>query len=157
MMKRIWVKEVVRMISLLMALSINAGLNAEKSSTASIPNTVSVESRVISFVAADLDVNTDRVSRTMKWFSGFLTPENLEQRKDRLLEELKQSCGADVIIDPQFEYSPKILGGGRLSVSGYPARYVNFRNLTPTEIDSLILSGNPRPERVIFYENTLLP
>lgn len=156
-MKRIWREGVERLISLLIALAVSIGLNAEKSFTTFVPNTVSVESRVISFVGADLNVSTERVSRTMKWLTGFLSRENLEQRKKRLLEELKHSCHADVIIDPQFEYTPKTLGGGQLNVNGYPARYVNFRNLTPTEIDSLIISGKNLPCRIIFYDTSKLP
>lgn len=116
-----------------------------------IPKTVAVRSEIVAVVGAEVKVGEERVSRKMKWLIGFLSKEQLADRKSRLLSELRRASRADIIIDPQFEYCPKPLGGGSLILTGYPARYVNFRNLTSLQIDSLILTGKYNPNSALFF------
>lgn len=116
----------------------------------SSPSEVQVENRILAVAGADLDISPQRVSKTATWAFNFLSPMQLEQRKSNLIDALCREVGADILIDPQFTYSRRILGSGKLTVSGYPARYRDFRSLNELEIDSLILNKDTVPERVIF-------
>ena len=137
-------------------LMVSAGSMAGEDKESVITNIVDVKNQVIAVAGADLVIGDNRISRKTKWLVGFLTKGDLEQKKAHLLEELKRESGADVIIDPQFEYTPKFLNGGTLVVNGYPAKYTKFRNLTPTEVDSLIINGKYRPGSIVFFDSTMI-
>ena len=114
-----------------------------------IDRQVKIENRILAVAGADIAIETHRVSKSTSWAFNFISPQDLEQRKTNLLNTLSREVGADVIIDPQFTYSKRLLGGGKLTVSGYPARYTNFRTLSQPEIDSLIFN-NTRTDKIIF-------
>lgn len=124
-----------------------------KEKTIATSNTVDVETRVIAVSSADLDIGTRRVSKSVTWTMGFLTRTQLEQRKRNLVNELCRQCNADVLVDPKFTYKKRILGGGKLIVEGYPARYVNFRKMSQTEIDSLLLSPKYDDDNKVIFIN----
>ena len=67
-----------------------------------------------------------------------------------LIIDLCREIGADILVDPQFTYSKRILGGGKLTVFGYPASYKNFRTMTDKQIDALITSPKFESNRVVF-------
>lgn len=120
----------------------------EKQETAS--NSVEVETTITAVTVAELSIGDKRVSKTTSWNLKFLSPTDLEQRKKNLITELCREVGADVLVDPQFTYSKRILGGGKLSVSGYPASYTNFRTMTEREIDAFIVSPEYQSGKVVF-------
>lgn len=114
---------------------------------------VEVVDKVLAVAGADLIIGPTRVSKTTTWTLNFLSPIDLEIRKRNLVQELCRAVNADILINPQFSYSKRILGGGKLTVSGYPAKYNNFRSLTENEIDSIII-GKKYPEDTIYFINT---
>lgn len=111
---------------------------------------VEVETTITAVSAAELIISDDRVSLSTSWGPKIISPTNLEQRKENLIVELCRKVGADVLVDPQFTYTRRILGGGRLSVSGYPAKYKNFRSMTDKEIDKFITSPEYNTGKVVF-------
>lgn len=115
-----------------------------------VTNTADVKVMITALSMADLSIDNERVEKSTVWISNILTPADLEQRKSNLIVELCRQIGADVLVDPQFTFKKRILGGGKLTVSGYPARYKNFRPMTDAEIDSLIISPKFNSDRVIF-------
>ena len=111
----------------------------------------SVEHRVLGVAGADIEIGKERVSKSTTWTMNFLAPMDLETRKRNLIKSLCKSLRIDLLVDPQFTYSRRILGGGKLTVTGYPAKYVNFHNLTETQIDSVILKSEETESKAVFY------
>ena len=112
--------------------------------------TVEVETVVKAVAMADLDIAEERASKSVTWKIKLFSPTDLEQRKKNLITQLCRETGADILIDPQFEFEKKILGGGKLTVTGYPAKYTNFRNMTDKEIEGLIVDPVFEDNRIIF-------
>ncbi|MCH5225126.1 MAG: hypothetical protein J1D77_03965 [Muribaculaceae bacterium] len=116
------------------------------------PALVDVENKVLAVTGADLIIGTNKVTGSSTWILNFLSPTELEVRKKNLLQKVCKKVGADVIISPEFTYSRNILGGGKLTVTGYPANYNNFRSLSRSEIDSLIY-GTPDDDDKVYFIN----
>lgn len=125
-------------------------LAADKQETVSPSNTVEVETTITAVTVAELDISDKRVSKSVTWNLGFLSPTDLEQRKKNLITELCREVGADVLVDPQFTYTKRILGGGKITVSGYPATYTNFRTMSDKEIDAFITTPEYNTGKVVF-------
>lgn len=113
-------------------------------------NTVNIETTITAVSTAELNISDKRVSKTSSWGPKILSPTTIEQRKANLIIELCREVGADVLVDPQFTYSKRILGGGKLSVSGYPATYKNFRAMTDKEVDAFITTPEYETGKVVF-------
>lgn len=114
---------------------------------------VEIQNAIIAVSGADLEISPVKVTKTMTWTMNFLAPLSLEQRKENLIKILCKETGADKIIDPQFTFSKRILGGGKLVLTGYPAFYKNFRPLNETEIDSLVIKKRQPTNTVIFISD----
>lgn len=113
-------------------------------------NIAPVKNQILAVSGAQLEISDISVSKTTTWFTGLFNRTDLEQRKTNLINELCREVGADVLVDPQFTYSKKILGGGKLTVRGYPAKYKKFRILSEEEIDSLIINPKYDSNTIIF-------
>ena len=113
-------------------------------------NTVNVETTITAVSAADLEIADQRVSKSTTWTMNFLSGNTLEQRKANLIVELCREVGADVLVDPQFTFKKRILGGGKLTVSGYPATYKSFRSMTDLQVDSFITTPKYNTGKVVF-------
>ena len=123
---------------------------AQKSKTKKQQNLVNIETTITAVSAADLEIANERVSKSAVWTMNFLTGNTLEQRKANLIIELCREVGADVLVDPQFTFKKRMLGGGKLTVSGYPAIYKNFRTMTDNEIDAFISTPEYNTGKVVF-------
>lgn len=113
-------------------------------------NVVNIETTITAVSTADLDIADERVSKSATWTMNFLTRNTLEQRKANLIVELCRQAGADVLVDPQFTFKKRMFGGGKLTVSGYPAKYKNFRTMTDSEIDAFIATPEYNTGKVVF-------
>lgn len=142
----------LRLIALLFLMCIlvytSPDLYAEKKTEPD--NVAEVEVKVVALSYADLEIDEARVEKSTFWITKILSSSDIELRKTNLITELCRQVGADTLIDPQFIFKKRILGGGKLTVSGYPARYKNFRTMSQTEIDSLIISDKFGADKVIF-------
>ncbi|MBE6318706.1 MAG: hypothetical protein E7081_07020 [Bacteroidales bacterium] len=123
---------------------------AEDKEQQTLSNIVNVETTITAVSAADLEIADERVSKSTTWTLNFLSGTALEQRKANLIIELCREVGADVLVDPQFTYSKRMLGGGKLTVSGYPATYKNFRTMTDKQVDAFITSPEYNTGKVVF-------
>lgn len=109
-----------------------------------------IENKILAVSGAELVISEISVSKTKTWLIGLFNRTELEQRKINLVNELCREVGADVLVDPQFSYTKKPLGGGKLTVRGYPAKYTSFRTLSDEEIDSLIVNPKYDTNTIIF-------
>lgn len=116
-------------------------------------NIATIENKIVAVSGAELVISESSVSKTTTWFTGFINRIDLEQRKINLINDLCREVGADVLVNPQFTYTKRIFGGGKLTVRGYPAKYTNFKPLSDDEIDSLLLNPKFDSNKVIFINN----
>ena len=123
---------------------------AQDSKTKTQSNVVNVETTITAVSTADLEIADKRVSKSATWTMNFLTGNTLEQRKANLIVELCRETGADVLVDPKFTFTKRVFGGGKLTVSGYPAKYKNFRTMTDSEIDAFIITPEYNTGKVVF-------
>lgn len=137
-----------RLICFIVCILVSSGVYAEKNRDTDY-NIAPVQNQILAVSGAQLEISEISVSKTTSWFTGLFSRTDLEQRKKNLINDLCREVGADVLVDPQFTYSKNILGGGKLTVRGYPAKYQKFRTLSDEEIDSLII--NPK-----FDSNTII-
>ncbi|MCM1377483.1 MAG: hypothetical protein NC097_03630 [Clostridium sp.] len=123
---------------------------AEAGSPTEPDNMVKVETTITAVTVAELDISDKRVSKSTSWTLKAVSPTSLEQRKANLIVELCREVEADVLVDPQFTFSKRIFGGGKLTVSGYPARYKNFRTMSPQEVEAFITTPEYQTGKVVF-------
>lgn len=93
-----------------------------------------IDTRVFNLTVAELEVKKEKAEATASWnwtpFSTF----NLNEAKDNITAEVLKTTGCDVLVEPQFEVKRRgFLRGGTITVTGYPAIYKNFHNMTPEE------------------------
>lgn len=82
-------------------------------------------------VVADLDVKQTKVSITID-FQGNLT----KSIKDKAIGEALKKTNADILIEPSFEIETKG-SSSKITVTGFPASYKNFRNASQGDIELL--------------------
>ena len=58
-------------------------------------------------------------------------------RKTNLQAEVIKAAGADVLLESQFVFTKRSFGERTLTVTGYPAKFKNFRKATPEDIEAL--------------------
>jgi hypothetical protein len=110
-------------------------------STSSTQKIISIEP-LATPVVADLNVG-EKITYT------YQAERNLKMRLSRqeLIEDavacaLQANGEADVLLQPQYKfYYVEGQKYYKIIVTGYPAKYVNFRNVTKTDLD-LILNAN---------------
>ena len=83
-------------------------------------------------VIVDLDVSPEKVSGTYSMSSE--TP--IETAKNDALAKLLKEKSADVIVEPKYEIE-QVLGSIKLTVTGFPATYKNFRSVQKEDIELL--------------------
>lgn len=111
------------------------------SSCSSIKNTASTQG-VASTVethptVTDLEVSTQKVSKTVSWGIPFFNKISLNTRKTNLVAELVNENNADILVEPQYIVEKGFLGSGKLTVIGYPAKFKDFRKATPSDIEAI--------------------
>lgn len=109
--------------------------------------TLQSEASVRNFTVADLDVSPERIHYTME-------PTKAEQRGGldnvkRAAESkaLKENGNSDVLVDPEFviEQKKNFFGTkvSKITVSGHPAKYKNYRSLEDTVWSNPAFRGLP--------------
>jgi len=101
--------------------------------------TADVRAEVLQYpTVADLDV-LPKVEQTVTWnfvpFNWGQPP--LGVRKTNLQAEVIKNAGADVLLEPQFIFTKRSFGERTLTVTGYPAKFKDFRKATPEDIEAL--------------------
>lgn len=103
--------------------------------------TQEVDTSVVNVTVADLDVKKEKVSSTYSWnWNPFHKTQNY---KDAALNMALNQSGSDIIVEPVYEIKRRgFMRGGSVTVSGYPAKLVNFHPMTGNEAEIIeILNG----------------
>lgn len=83
-------------------------------------------------VIADLDVSSTKVKGTYDLASGTL----FEDAKNEAIAQLIKDNNVDVIIEPKYELVQTV-GATKITITGYPATYKNFRPIEKADIELL--------------------
>lgn len=96
----------------------------------------SIDTHICNLTVADMKVSGDKAEKTVNWAWNPLTTFSLAEQKKSATAELLRDSEADVLVEPQYIVSRRgIFRGGSVTVSGYPATYSNFRNMTKEELE----------------------
>ena len=115
--------------SLILAASIAVAALSSCTTTSNNAYTVTPETMIVNMTVADLDVSQDQVSATVSWnWNPFKTVGSREKAAEA---EVLKASGADILVEPVFEVTHRgFLRGGSVTVTGHPAKLVNFRPMT---------------------------
>ena len=99
---------------------------------------------------ADLERKA-KVEKDMTWsFRPFhLGEPKLDTAKGNLVAETLKENDADVMLEPQFIFSRTSYGERRLTLTGFPAKFKNFRKASKEDIEALKANTTPN-ERTLY-------
>lgn len=138
-------------IALMVMLGITSCSSYTKTST-----TATVDASAYALTVADVDVKTTRVTRTASWDFNPFSRESIENRRSGLIAEVVAEENCDILIDPEYTIKRTFLGlgGGSVTVSGYPAKFINFHKPTPPELEAIKVvkdNNQPKARKFLFF------
>lgn len=96
--------------------------------------TVDVETKVINFTVADMNVKPEKVTATTNWDFNPFKRVDVGEIKTNTTARLVNENNADVLVEPQYIIERRgFLRGGSVTVTGFPATYTNFHKMTDSE------------------------
>lgn len=101
---------------------------------------------------AELEIQKNSLTGSVEWKEKwFHRSIPLAIRKGNLIAELTAQAKADVLVEPRFIFEEGDAGHNsrKLSVTGYPATFKNFRTATPADIE-LLNSANQALDKQII-------
>ena len=108
------------------------------SSLSHTAQTADVDSRVYNLTVADMDVSENRATKTTEWKWTPLSSVSLSAQKENATAELLREHDADVLVEPQYTIKRRgLFRGGSVTVTGYPAKYANFRRMSKEDADKI--------------------
>lgn len=131
----------------LLALAGTAAFLASCTTVDKTAQTVSIDAQIYQHpTVAVLQAVDERASAETEWVRTPLSfgHPSLEQMKQNLVAELVEQAGADVLLDVEYTYKRRLIGRCKLVVTGYPAKFGEFRKATPADLAVL---KNKCPER----------
>lgn len=103
-------------------------------------HTAGVDTKVYSVTVADMDVSPQKAAKTIEWKWTPLSTVSIETQKENAEAELLKEADADVVVEPQFTIHRRgLFRGGSVTVTGYPAKYSNFRTMTKEDAEKIAL------------------
>ncbi len=119
-------------ICLMASCSSSVSFTSRTGRSAEIP----VEMRA-QWTTSDLEVSEDKVSFTMEIQQGLMM--SSDQVRDNAIGMLLEKYNADILINPLFTYDYVNNRLMKVTVSGYPARHTNFRNISFEEQQKFLI------------------
>lgn len=112
--------------------------------------TAEVDTRVVAFTVADLNVKPSKVSATQSWSFNPFKRVDVGLVKTNTTARLVNENHADVLVEPQYIVEQRgFLRGGSVTVTGFPATFSNFHKMTAEEaaIYNAVKSAVKEPEK----------
>lgn len=99
--------------------------------------TAEVNTAIIQYpTVTDLEV-LEPATMSTSWSWNPFVRTSLKTRKSNLVANLLKEQGADVLLEERYIVESDGLGGGRLTVTGYPAKFKGFRKATPADLEAI--------------------
>ena len=118
---------------------------------------VPVDTHVVSFTVADVNVKPEKISQTTSWSFNPFQRVSIETIKDNTTARMLQDANADVLVEPEYIIEKRgFLRGGSVTVIGFPASYSNFHKMTPEEAELFKAINTKKPKnehkkRFLFF------
>lgn len=99
---------------------------------------------------ADLEVNPQKVSKTEEWdFVPFnIGQPSMKIRKSNMVADILKDNDADVLLEPQTVFVKQPFGKRTLTITGFSAKFSNFRKATEEDLKALEIAGAPSAKQV---------
>lgn len=121
-------------------MTLAAGALLTLSSCSTITHTqqaVPVNTEVYSLTVADLNVKP-KAETTVEFKWNPLSTVSLAAQKKTAAATLLNEADADILVEPKYEVTRRgLFRGGSVTVSGYPAKYSNFRTMTQSDAEKI--------------------
>ncbi|MDD6778465.1 MAG: hypothetical protein PUD91_05480 [Bacteroidales bacterium] len=134
-------KKYIIMLSVAAAMLATSCSTIEKTAT-----TRAITAPVAAAVTADLEVSPNKITYTYYPTSAVRRGGMQNIKAAAVAEALARNGNADVLIEPQTEIVQKkgFFGGFKvksITVTGYPATYKNFRQVSTPTLEQMMLGG----------------
>lgn len=117
-------------------------------------STAAVETKVVNFTVADVEVQPAKISKTTSWSYNPFRRISVETVKTNTTALMLQEAGADVLLEPEYIVEKRgFLRGGSVTVIGFPASYSNFHKMTQEEAQVFKVANDnaPKKEKKRFF------
>lgn len=141
-------KRINILIAAFVALCVSSCTTVQKTSS-----TANVVSKISQYpTVADLDISPVKKEKTYTWSWNPLRKEpSISVIKGNLVAEILKESDADVMLEPQFIQTKVSYGERSVSVSGYVAKFKNFRKATNEDLKALEATQGIQPnERTVY-------
>lgn len=88
-------------------------------------------------MVATLQVETTHTMGDFQWVGKKRAVVNYDELRDNAIFNALKKCKADVLVAPQYQFVTEVRGGTKtikVSVLGYPAKYINFKPAPKQEV-----------------------
>lgn len=136
----------------LLAMACTAAFLASCTTVDKTAQSVSADAQIYQHpTVAVLQSVEQRVSAETEWVRTPLSfgHPSLEQMKHNLVAELVENSGADVLLDIEYTYKRRLIGRCKLVVTGYPAKFGEFRKATPADL-AVLRERCPERKRGVY-------
>lgn len=131
---------------LLLAVSCSTQMATYSAKTASLPYSIKAVP-----MTSELKVSETKVTAEVKDRKGMLK----KTMEDWAVSEALKKVSADILLEPRYEYTYDNNKLVAVKVSGYPATFAKFRQMTSQDAETLNKLNSPATETfVIIKENT---
>lgn len=131
---------------LLLAVSCSTQMATYSAKTASLPYSIKAVP-----MTSELKVSETKVTAEVKDRKGMLK----KTMEDWAVSEALKKVSADILLEPRYEYTYDNNRLVAVKVSGYPATFAKFRQMTTQDAETLNKLNSPATETfVIIKENT---
>lgn len=131
---------------LLLAVSCSTQMATYSAKTASLPYSIKAVP-----MTSELKVSETKVTAEVKDRKGMLK----KTMEDWAVSEALKKVSADILLEPRYEYTYDNNRLVAVKVSGYPATFAKFRQMTSQDAETLNKLNSPATETfVIIKENT---
>lgn len=126
------------------------GMTSCRTIRVSTAETTEVQTNVIQYpTVTDLTV-MKKVEKTITWNFNPFKHERLALQKTNLMADLLKELDADILLEPQYTFKKVPFGERTLSITGYPAKFKDFRKATEEDLKALQVFFEKPHESTIY-------
>lgn len=117
---------------------------------------IPVETSVVSFTVADMEVCPTKITKTTRWSYNPFKRVSIETVKTNTTAIMLQEAKADALVGSEYIIEHRgFLRGGSVTVTGFPAKYNNFHTMTHAEAEAFkamkSVKGKDKSKKKVFF------
>ncbi len=87
----------------------------------------------------DLELSDNPITAEVTWNWSLISfgQQSLADRKMNLIADMLKKHNADVLVEPRYQFTKTSFGPRKLIVTGYPAKYKNFRSASEKDLKAI--------------------